>query len=476
MKTLLRRSGAVADPPANVLASARRLEGSTRPLGRGEYRPGRSILGKVAMHRDEYLVTTLALGAFHPRGDVVIDTDSGLCLVGERTVACGRTVHLNWACNPTEARAFDFSTITIPRGVTVRAVGTRPLILLAFGPCVVDGVLDVSGMPGTGGGGGGGGGALAIFGGDLVIGRRGRILAEGGGGSANRGMGGQGGAGGSFGGAGGAGGRTVAGGSGGDGGSGGGYLGRGGGGGGGGAFGGQGGRGGTSGSWFLGLAARPGQPGGGGTCPAAVNGGAGGDGAGEGTFSGTGGAAGLAAGGTGGTGVNGRRRWGGGGGGGGGATSGGSGGLGGNGATLGGGGGGGGAADTCGGGTNLGKAGSGGPGGGGAGSDGTGGEVRVARLEPGFGGPGGGGAVCMVSYVGQIEIEGTVSVIGGAARDQQGAAGFLQFAGRVARPPSFAKVSERPPRLSHWWISGGGGGGGAGAPGQLQRSRRTRGA
>src|SRR5439155_1607095 len=71
---------------------------------------------------------------------------------------------------------FDFSSISVASGITVKAKGSRPLILLAEGPAIINGIIDVSGQPGLdgglghGGGGGGGGGAVAIFADSIYVG------------------------------------------------------------------------------------------------------------------------------------------------------------------------------------------------------------------------------------------------------------------------------------------------------------------
>ena len=56
---------------------------------------------------------------------------------------------------------FDFTTIDVPPGVAVTAIGSGPLILLAQSTANVDGVIDVSGEQGDEGGPLAGGGAGA---------------------------------------------------------------------------------------------------------------------------------------------------------------------------------------------------------------------------------------------------------------------------------------------------------------------------
>ena len=106
-------------------------------------------------------------GAFAPTSGVVtFDTDAGTWS-GTTSGSGGRIIKQN---GTVEVMAFDFTTITVPAGVTIRAKGLRALALLSSGPVQVDGVVDVSGQDsggdlgskggagGVGAGGGGGGG------------------------------------------------------------------------------------------------------------------------------------------------------------------------------------------------------------------------------------------------------------------------------------------------------------------------------
>ncbi|MFO1050869.1 MAG: hypothetical protein U1F36_01480 [Planctomycetota bacterium] len=72
---------------------------------------------------------TGADGVFHPQADVTLDTT-------------------------TRPGGWDFITVTIPPGVTVRLVGTNPAILRSQGPVRIDGNLDADGFPPIGGIGG----------------------------------------------------------------------------------------------------------------------------------------------------------------------------------------------------------------------------------------------------------------------------------------------------------------------------------
>ena len=247
------------------------------------------------------ILSTGALGAFAPTGNVVFDTTSGTYTMGNSTFTGGRVTPIDSSVQGLEAMVFDFSNILIPAGVTVTATGNSPLFLLAQGSATINGTIDVGGQAGGsggamggGGGGGGGGGAAAIFADSISIGSTGRILAVGGdGGTSDAGgntqNGGLGGLAGPNGGAGGTGGGSVAGGEGGAGGDGPFFHGAGGGGAGGGGFDGPGGAGGHGGGYFFNRGGT-GANGGSGGCTPSPYGGVGGTGAGgKDAFAGTGG-------------------------------------------------------------------------------------------------------------------------------------------------------------------------------------------
>jgi hypothetical protein len=432
------------------------------------------------------LTSTGALGPFNPSQNVVFNTTAGTFQMGTTTVSGARTAMVYAAHSPVPFRVFDFSDINIPPGITVRAVGSLPLVLLAQNQASINGTIDVSGTAGGnsgrwgGGGGGGGGGAVAIFANNYVsVGPSGQILARGGFGGVSLPGGdcfaaGPGGLAGPGGGPGSAGGASVAGGAGGNGGAAalglGGwiFLGEGGGGGGGGAYGGPGGLGGP------GLVnGNPGGPGAGGACPAAVNGGPGGSG-GSLPFGlaigGAGGPGGIAPGGGGFPGIGGAVNAGGGGGGGG-ATIGGPGAPGGPGAGWGGGGGGGGGADTCPGAFGapaIGGPGGPGGGGGGVGFPGAPGVIIPLPSPLKLGGAGGGGCIALGARFGQIQNAGFLSVLGGQGPSSQGGFGNVVTYGSMQNngqimgmiQPSWGQTA------SQWIIGGGGGGGGAGGDGQ----------
>jgi MYXO-CTERM domain-containing protein len=114
-------------------------------------------------------------GAFNPPpGVVTFDTDTGTWS-GTVTGSGGRVVT---QANSVEIEVFDFTTINLQAGVIVRAKGKRALALVATGPVVIDGVVNVDGEDsggaavvqrggagGPGGGGGGGGGDGSAHGG-----------------------------------------------------------------------------------------------------------------------------------------------------------------------------------------------------------------------------------------------------------------------------------------------------------------------
>jgi hypothetical protein len=431
------------------------------------------------------LASNGSLGPLNPFQDVLFDTVAGTFQVGGSIMGHARTALVYTARSPAPLRVFDFTDINIPQSVTVRATGELPLVLLAQGQAVIDGTIDVSGLPGGnagrwgGGGGGGGGGALALFANNLlVVTPNGRILAQGGPGGMSLPDGdcfaaGPGGIAGPGGGRGSAGGASVAGGAGGNGGAaalgfwGAIFLGEGGGGGGGGAYAGPGGIGGP------GLAVgNPGGPGAGGACPAAVNGGPGGPGGGLPggiAVGGAGGGGGAAPGGGGLPGLGGAVN-GGGGGGGGGATIGGPGAAGGPGAGWGGGGGGGGGADTCPGVVGAPAIGGpGGPGGGGGTAGGAGMPGVVLPLPaPKLGGAGGGGCIQLASRIGQVQNLGFLSASGGQGPGQQGGLGTIVVLGALFNDGAIQGMVQQSygHPSSQWLLGGGGGGGGAGGDGQ----------
>ena len=298
-----------------------------------------------------------SLGPLHPTQSLTFNTDTRTYSIdGGAAVVAGQIVS-----GKASIVVFDFSTITIPKGVLISASGHPPLGLVATGDIEIDAPLGFAGQPGQGGddgfgivgggagGGGGGGGAV------LIASSTGRIALGGvldvrGGGDGSRGHafqpitatnlrgggGGSGGHAGVGGGAGGSGGASKAGGTGGNGGAGGWGGGGGGGGGGGcnsggvgqagagGANGDAGGAGEPSGGWF-GFYSFAGSP----TRNTGGSGGSGGDGLGWWPDSADGGAGGKGGncaspggvGGNGKNGVTGNLGYGGGGGGGGGGDA-----------------------------------------------------------------------------------------------------------------------------------------------------------
>ena len=454
-----------------------------------------------------------SLGALSPGEDVEFNTDTGSFRVGADIFSGGRVVTVFARVIPVEVMAFDFTVITIPAGVTVSAIGSRPLVLLARHAVTVNGVVEVSGDrgadggPSSGGGGAGGGAGLGIFGDSIFVGPTGQILARGGDGGLSsqispvalqQPQGGQPGSGKGGGGDGGRGGNPRNGGQGGSG-----STNPGGGGGGGAAYGGAPGPGGANGDLIVlgGPTPNAGKGAQGGACPTLIKGGDGGAGlnvvflgfipAGTGGSGGSGGAP------DGGPGVSGNvdqaaTTGGSGGGGGGGAISGGPGGAGGVGGSGAGGGGGGGGADNC-------QA--GGPGGGGGGGAPGGGTfdihkfIELLRLLkagglhlPGFlqrladtpldnlqpkqgnpsstqgkGGSGGGGAIHLGAASDSVENQGRISVAGGASGDSGVIGVFGQF---VNSGTADGEVFQSDGlRRNLWFIGGGGGGGGAGGDG-----------
>ena len=112
-------------------------------------------------------------GAFGP------SFSNGACVA-----VAGSDVVLNADCGP-----FQFTTVDIPAGITVRGIGTQPLVILCQGDVKVAGRLDVSGepgsrpSPGSGGPGGGDGGAGGTSGPPAEQGNAGSGRGGGGGGS-----------------------------------------------------------------------------------------------------------------------------------------------------------------------------------------------------------------------------------------------------------------------------------------------------
>ncbi len=121
----------------------------------------------AAVARGETVFSTGGSGPFAPTsGTVTFDTDAGT-YAGAISGGGGRTVVQNGSI---EVMVFDFTTVTIPAGVTVKAVGKRALGILATQKVTIAGTVDVNGEDsgalllskggrgGVGGGGGGGGG------------------------------------------------------------------------------------------------------------------------------------------------------------------------------------------------------------------------------------------------------------------------------------------------------------------------------
>lgn len=422
-----------------------------------------------------------SLGFFGPASDVVFNTEP---VGGGSPYGPGRVIEIlqDLPGPPTYVRVFDFSGISIPAGVTVSAVGSRPLILTSGAGAQIRGTIDLSGRPGGssangGGGGGGGGGAFALFAAGFInVYSTGSILARGGdGGESEAALGGLlagfGGAGGAGGAKGGDGGLPVAGGSGGAGGDASGETNKGGGGGGGGAFSGPGGPAGYTGPKAVGAVPDPGGSGKNAKCPQTADGG---DGGSCGAFA-LGGAGGKADGGSGESGGSGGGNVGGGGGGGG-AVNGGGGGPGGQGNPGCGGGGGGGGADVCGLGKSYGRGAKGGAAGGG-GVKGEAGDpgVQIAQPSGNRGGAGGGGGVNLGSEAATI-VNGTVSLAGGDDDDApglEGGMGALVIYGTYTGSGAIeARLIVNPDGVNAaaWEVHGGGGGGGAGGGGACSKS------
>ena len=126
---------------------------------------------------------------FNPMSDFTFDTDSA----GSTFVAGSNVEDRDGNLTPVTYRLFPFNNITIASGVTIRATGSRPLILCAIGTINIAGTVDISGTAGSsgnpgdvnfgagGGGGGAGGGALCLSAGSMItISASGKILATGG--------------------------------------------------------------------------------------------------------------------------------------------------------------------------------------------------------------------------------------------------------------------------------------------------------
>jgi hypothetical protein len=116
------------------------------------------------------------LGHLNPDANVVFDTNDGTYTIGGVPQAgMGTPLSMEWNEGGLETMVFDFDSITLGPGVTITAVGPRPLTLLSVGEVAIHGVIDLSGSPGGsattgvedggggGGGGGGAGGAVAIL-------------------------------------------------------------------------------------------------------------------------------------------------------------------------------------------------------------------------------------------------------------------------------------------------------------------------
>src|SRR5689334_19232931 len=88
------------------------------------------------------------LGVFRPTADTLFDTDAGTFRIGNNLTAGGRRVTLYVGGAPVDGTVFDFASIEIPPGVTVRARGRGPLILLARATVNIEGRIDVSGQSG----------------------------------------------------------------------------------------------------------------------------------------------------------------------------------------------------------------------------------------------------------------------------------------------------------------------------------------
>jgi hypothetical protein len=75
-----------------------------------------------------------SLGAFNPSQNVLFNTDTGQFFIGNNILSGGEV--LDMGANrrpdsiPAETMAFDFTSFNLPPGVTVNAVGSRPLSLL----------------------------------------------------------------------------------------------------------------------------------------------------------------------------------------------------------------------------------------------------------------------------------------------------------------------------------------------------------
>jgi hypothetical protein len=418
------------------------------------------------------------LGHLNPDANVVFDTNDGTYTIGGVPQGgMGTPLSMEYNEGGLETMAFDFDSITLGPGLTITAVGPRPLTLLSVDEVAIHGVIDLSGSAGGsaatgvedggggGGGGGGAGGAVAILtdGSQLEI--TGVILANGapggpGGapgtsvssGTGEGGLAGIDGPGGSPGGAGSGGGTILV----------------------PGGAGGNGGAGATCGNG--------GGGGGGGGGARNASGGSGGAGYNGAQSGSAGAAAGQLYGGSGGSGGKGKSGWNyyGGDGGGGGDLFGGNGANGQDGQAWSGGGGGGGGA----GGIPAGSGGSGGAGknGGAAGANGSAGggsSWTSPPVEPGYGGygaPGGGGAVVLGASSGDIYNSGTISVMPGDANVGQG--GVYVFVGAMA---TFVQGDVQGDLLvdpcglsaSEFFFVGGAGGGGAGGGGAVVEAPPT---
>ncbi|MBI3836645.1 MAG: hypothetical protein HY288_01755 [Planctomycetia bacterium] len=114
-----------------------------------------------------------SLGAMNPASNVSFNTDDGTYTIGASTFGGGATQLIGANSDRTffhgaEVEVYNFSSFDIPQGVTVSAVGIRPLIISSVGNISISGTVDLSGGAGTAGsgggsGGGGGGGSIGLF-------------------------------------------------------------------------------------------------------------------------------------------------------------------------------------------------------------------------------------------------------------------------------------------------------------------------
>ena len=134
-----------------------------------------------------------SLGAFAPEADVVFNTDTGQYTIGSSTFIGGRVLEMgaNLPAGVIETMAFDFTSFNVPNGVVITGTGSRVLTLLATQNIAVNGVINVSGTPGSssgaGGGGGGGGGGVGIGAGQSTVTNLGLISVLGPGGVSEQG-------------------------------------------------------------------------------------------------------------------------------------------------------------------------------------------------------------------------------------------------------------------------------------------------